>query len=83
MWIHQLFFPLVSETNEHVLAGALQALAVICDESQEAVNVKVVFEVDGQHVTHGWNLLAESPSRQNISIAKLEIKRIETLSDTP
>ena len=51
MNIHQLLFPFVSEANEHVLRGALQALAVGGDESHEAVNVDVVFEVDGQYVS--------------------------------
>lgn len=51
MRIHQLFLPLVSEANEHVLGRALQTLAVVGDESHEAVNVDVVFEVDGQYVS--------------------------------
>src|SRR2546430_6207454 len=32
MGVHQLFFPLVGEANEHVLARALQALRVIRDK---------------------------------------------------
>ncbi len=48
---HQLFLPLVSETNEHVLTRALQPLAVIGHEPEEAVDVDVVFEVDRQHVS--------------------------------
>jgi len=52
MGAHQLFFPLVSETNEHVLARTLQPLAVVGDESEEAVNVDIVFKVDGQYVSH-------------------------------
>ena len=47
MWIHQLFFPLVGEANEHVLARALQALSVIRDKVHEALNVNVVFKVNG------------------------------------
>jgi len=64
MGTHQLFLPLVSETNEHVLARALEPLAVVCDESQKAVNVDIVFEVDGQYVPH-IRPLTDSPSRQN------------------
>lgn len=52
MWIHQLFLPFVSEPEEHVLARALQPLAVIRDESKEAVDVDIVLEVNGQYVSH-------------------------------
>ena len=52
MGVHQLFFPLVGEANEHVLAGTLEPLAVVLDEPQEAVDVNVVFKVDGQYVSH-------------------------------
>jgi len=52
MRIHQLLFPFVSEANEHILARALQPLAMILDKSEETVNVDVVFEVDGQYVSH-------------------------------
>ena len=47
MGVHQLFFPLVGEANEHVLASALQSLAVICYEVHEALDVDVVFKIDG------------------------------------
>ena len=50
---HQLFFPLVSEPDEHVLARTLQALAVVLDEPDETVNVIVLFEVNGQYVARG------------------------------
>ncbi len=52
MGAHQLFLPLVSETNEYILVRTLQPLAMIRDESQKAVNIDVVFEVDGQYVSH-------------------------------
>src|SRR5260370_34353151 len=52
MGVHQLFFPLVCETNENVLARALQALGVICDKVHEALNVDIIFEVHGQNVSH-------------------------------
>ena len=47
MWIHQLFFPLMGEANEHVLASAFQTLSVVRDKVHEALNVDIVFEVDG------------------------------------
>src|SRR6266851_4859006 len=52
MGVHQLFFPLVGETNEHVLACALQSLSVISDKVHEALNVDVIFKVNGQNVYH-------------------------------
>src|SRR5713101_7314343 len=52
MGVHQLFFPLVGEANEHVLACTLQALSVVCDKVHEALDVDVVFEVHGQNVSH-------------------------------
>jgi hypothetical protein len=47
-----LFFPLVGEANEHVLARALQALSMIRDKVHEALDVDVIFEVHGQNVSH-------------------------------
>ena len=44
---HQLFFPLVCEPDEDVLAWTLQTFAVVLDESDETVNVVVLFEVNG------------------------------------
>src|SRR5256885_10386847 len=52
MWIHQLFLPLVGEANEDVLARAFQTLSVVRDEVHEALNVDVIFKVDGQDVSH-------------------------------
>src|SRR6267143_5032945 len=52
MGVHQLFFPLVGETNEHVLACTLQSLSVISDKVHEALNVDVIFEVHGQNISH-------------------------------
>src|SRR6267378_7998358 len=52
MGVHQLFFPLVGEANEHVLACALQSLSVVCHKVHEALNVYVIFEVHGQNVSH-------------------------------
>jgi len=50
---HQLFFPFVSEPDEHVLAGTLQAFAVVLDKPDETVDVIVFFEVNGQYVARG------------------------------
>ena len=52
MGVHQLFFPLVGEANEHVLARALQALSMIRYKVHEALDVDVIFEVHGQNVSH-------------------------------
>src|SRR5260370_42614475 len=51
MGVHQLFFPLVGEANEHVLARAFQTLSVIRYKVHEALNVDVIFEVNGQNVS--------------------------------
>jgi hypothetical protein len=80
MRIHQLFFPLVSESDEHVLIRALQTLAVVRDKSEEAVNVDIVFEVNGQNVPHVRPDLSVSPE---LSDAYWKIKRIETLELFP
>jgi hypothetical protein len=43
----------VSESDEHVFAGTLQALGVVLDKPNETVDVIVFFEVNGQYVTRG------------------------------
>ena len=53
---HQLFFPFVSEPDEHVLAGTLQPLRVVLDKPDETFNVVVFFKVNGQYVTQ-WPFL--------------------------
>ncbi len=50
---HQLFFPFVSEPDEHVFAGTLQAFGVVLDESDETFDVVIFFEVNGQYVARG------------------------------
>ncbi len=82
MRIHQLFFPLVSEANEHVLARTLQPLAMILDEPQETVDVDIVFEVDSQYVSHIRPLgrLSVSPEWP---VVTFKIKRIETRETSP
>jgi hypothetical protein len=50
---HQLFFPFVSESDEHVLAWTLQTFAVVLDKPDETVYVDIFFEVNGQYVARG------------------------------
>ncbi len=50
---HQLFFPFVGESDEHVFAGTFQAFGVVLDEPDETVDVVVFFEVNGQYVARG------------------------------
>jgi hypothetical protein len=62
---HQLFFPFVSEPDEHVLAGTLQALSVVLYEPDETVDVIVFFEVNGQYVARGrFSSVTVSPDKQ-------------------
>src|SRR5438552_17573839 len=82
MWIHQLFLPLVGEANEDVLARAFQTLSVIRDKVHEALNVDVIFKVNGQDVSHfrsSWRLLRLAKWKLGFS----KIKRIETLETSP
>jgi len=51
MGVHQLFFPLVGEANEHVLARAFESLSVVRDKVHEALDVDVIFKVHGQNVS--------------------------------
>jgi hypothetical protein len=43
----------VSEPDEHVLTGTLQALGVVLDKPDETVYVVIFFEVNGQYVARG------------------------------
>ena len=61
---HQLFFPFVSEPDEHVLARTLQAFGVVLDEPDETVDVIVFFEVNGQYVARGRVSPVAIPSRR-------------------
>jgi hypothetical protein len=61
---HQLFFPFVSESDEHVFAGTLQAFAVVLDKPDETVDVVVFFEVNGQYVARGRLSSFTIPSRR-------------------
>jgi len=63
MGVHQLFFPLVGEANEHVLTRTFQALSVVRNKMHETLDVDVIFEVNGQNVSHSDPLGAPA-SRQ-------------------
>jgi len=43
----------VSEPDENVLAGTLQAFRVVLDKPDETVDIIVFFEVNGQYVARG------------------------------
>jgi len=80
---HQLFFPFVSEPDEHVLAGTLQPFGVVLDKPDETVDVIVFFEVNGQYVARGRLspvAIPVSPSKQR---SLLKVKRIETSGWSP
>src|SRR5437016_14374336 len=82
MRVHQLFLPLVGEANEDVLARALQTLSVIRDKVHEALNVDVIFKVDGQDVSH-FRFTRALLRLANWKLAFSKIKRIETLETSP
>jgi hypothetical protein len=72
----------VREPDEHVLAGTLQALGVVLDESDETVDVIVFFEVNGQYVARGRlsSLLSVSLDNQR---SLFRVKRIATRGRSP
>jgi hypothetical protein len=73
---HQLFFPFVSEPDENVLAGTLQALSMVLHEPDETVDVIVFFEVNGQYVARGrFSSVTVSPDKQR---SLLKVKRSGT-----
>src|SRR5467141_3745781 len=82
MGVHQLFFPLVGEANEHVLARALQALSMIRYKVHEALNVDVIFKVHGQNVSQ-FQILPALLRLANWKLGFTKIKRIETLEPGP
>ncbi len=61
---HQLFFPFVSEPDEHVLTRTLQALGMVLDKPDETVDIIVFFEVNGQYVARGRLSPVAIPSRR-------------------
>ena len=48
---HQVFLPFMCETKEDILTRTLQALRVILDEAEEALNVSVLLKVHGKQVS--------------------------------
>ena len=40
----------MGEADEHVFAGTLEPLAVVLDEAQETLYVRVVFKINGEYV---------------------------------
>jgi hypothetical protein len=62
---HQLFFPFVSESDEHVFAGTFQPLGVVLDKPDETVDVVIFLKVNGQYVAQ-WPFLQSVaiPSRR-------------------
>ncbi len=80
---HQLFFPFVSEPDEHVFAGTLQAFGVVLDKPDEAIDVVVFFEVNGQYVTRGRlsSVLLSVLAEWKRSV--LKVKRIATYGPSP
>jgi len=65
---HQLFFPFVSEPDEHVFAWAFQAFGVVLDKPDETVDVIVFFEVNGQYVARGRLSPFTIPSRRTSNV---------------
>ena len=75
---HQLFFPLVREPDENVLAGTLQPLTVILDKPDETLNVVVFLEVNGQYVARGGLSSFFLSVSLSMERSMLSVKRIET-----
>ena len=73
----------MGEPDEDVLAWAFQSLAVILDETEEALYVGVFLKVNRQYVPHIVWSTATFPLLAGIPNALGRIKRIETLDDPP
>src|SRR5205807_8779687 len=80
--VHQLFFLFVSEPDEHVLTGTLQAFSVVLDKSDETVDVIIFFEVNGQYVTQ-WPFLLVALRLAEWKRSVLKVKRIATYNQSP
>ena len=80
--VHQLFFPFVSEPDEHVLAGTLQAFGVVLDKPDETLDIVVFFEVNGQYVTQ-WPFLLVALRLAEWKRSVLKVKRIATYNQSP
>ncbi len=59
---HQVFLPFMCETKEDILTRTLQALRVILDEAQEALNVSVLLKVHGKYVPQ-WSTVSPVSAR--------------------
>ena len=73
----------MGEPDEDVLAWAFQSLAVILDETEEALYVGVLLKVNRQYVPHIVWSTASLPLLAGTPNALGRIKRIETLEDPP
>ena len=73
----------MGEPDEDILAWTLQSLAVVLDETEEALNVGVFLKVNRQYVPHIVWSTATLPFLAGKAKAFERIKRIETREDPP
>ena len=73
----------MGEPDEDILAWALQSLAVVLDETEEALNVGVFLKVNRQYVPHIVWSTATLPFLAGKAKAFERIKRIETRGGRP
>ena len=73
----------MGEPDEYILAWTLQSLAVVLDETEEALNVGVFLKVNRQYVPHIVWSTATLPFLAGKAKAFERIKRIETREGPP
>jgi len=73
----------MGEPDEDILAWTLQSLAVVLDETEEALNVGVFLKVNRQYVPHIVWSTATLPFLAGKAKAFERIKRIETREGPP
>ncbi len=73
----------MGEPDEDILAWTLQSLAVVLDETEEALNVGVFLKVNRQYVPHIVWSTATLPFLAGKAKAFERIKRIETREGRP
>ncbi len=73
----------MGEPDEDILAWTLQSLAVVLDETEEALNVGVFLKVNRQYVPHIVWSTATLPFLAGKAKAFERIKRIETRGGRP
>ena len=73
----------MGEPDEYILAWTLQSLAVVLDETEEALNVGVFLKVNRQYVPHIVWSTAALPFLAGKAKAFERIKRIETREGPP